>query len=71
MAPDFLPGNRRICPAYTGEDHTEIVIYFRTGGNSGTGITGIHLLLYGYCRRYTLDQFHIRLGHPPEELSCI
>ena len=68
---DFKTCDRRICTSDTGIYHAEIVIDLGAGSYSRTWISCIHLLLYRNRRRYALDQFHIRLGHPAQELTGI
>ena len=71
MAFHLFPCYRRICTADPCIYHTEIVIYLRAGRNGRPRVPRVHLLLYGYRRRYALYQFHIRLRHPSEELTRI
>ena len=68
---DFKSCYRRIRTAYAGIYHAQIVIDFRTGSNRRARISRIHLLLYRNRRGYALYQFHIRLGHPAQELTGI
>ena len=68
---DFKSCYRRIRTAYAGIYHAQIVINFRTGSNRRTRVSRIYLLLYRNRRWYALYQFHIRLGHPTQELAGI
>ena len=71
MGPHFLPAHGRIGPADAGVQEPQEVVDFRGGGDGGTGIPDIHLLLDGDGRRDALDHLHIGLGHTAQELAGV
>lgn len=71
VAFDLDAAHRRECPADTGKYNSEIIIYFRSGGNSGARVASIYFLFNGDSRRNSLDGLYIRFGHSSEKLSRI
>ena len=68
---DFRPGNGGECPADASVKEAQTVENFSGGGYSGARVARVDFLFNGNGGRYAFDEFHIRLRHPAEELSCI
>ena len=71
MCLDLPSADGRICMADAGEDKPQVIIYFRSCSNGRARILDIHLLLYCYCRRHAVDEFHVRFAHPAKELAGV
>ena len=52
-------------------EKTHIVVDFRDCSHRGTRISVCRFLVNGNRRRKSLNKFHIRLFHLPEELPCV
>ena len=68
---DFLAGNRRISPAYTGKKQSEVLIYLSRRSYGRTWIACNGLLFNGDSRWKSSDEITFRLAHSAKKLSCI
>ena len=71
-----LAGNRSAADravgfAYPGIEQPQIIVDFRYGSHSRSGISVCGFLVYGNCRRKPLNILHIRLFHLTKELAGI
>ena len=73
---DGLPGHRAVAlgavgGSDAGEQQAQVVIYLGHSADSGAGVVGDALLVYGNGRGQPLDVVHVGLVHPPQELPGV
>ena len=71
MGLHLFPAYRRVGTADAGEQNAQVVVDFRGGGNGGTRVADIHLLLNGNSRWNAFDGIYVRFYHAPQELPGI
>ena len=53
------------------EEQPQVVVDLRGGADGRAGVAGVGLLLDGHRGTDALDQIHVRLVHPLQELPCV
>ena len=71
IASYFQPADGGVGPPDPGEDHPEVIVDLGGGADRGAGIADVDLLLDGDGRRNPLDDIHVGLRHPSEELPGV
>ena len=71
MGLHLFPAHGRIGAADARKQQAQVIVDFRRGGDGGTGIPDIDLLLDGDGGRNALDHLHVGLGHPAQELPGV